>query len=1545
MSIRATPQRRLILASAVIAFVAMLGMAAAAQAQAVDTRFWVTDGNINATVQSGDTLYLGGNFTYVGPNTGSGTSLSLITGAPVTNSPRVDGQVLAVASDGAGGWYLGGQFTKVGGVARQHLAHLLADQSLDPWDPSPDGAVLAIATSGSRVFVGGTFTTIGGQSRSRIAALDAGSGLATPWAPEADGPVQALVLQGATLYAGGQFTSIGSQPRLRVAALDTTTALASAWAPDANGFVQALAVRDSLVYVGGGFTSIGGQPRVNLAAIDAGTGLAIAWNADVNGFVQALQTDSAAVYVGGGFTTIHSTPRNRLAALDLVTGAPTAWNPDVNNVVQTLTVRGGTVFAGGSFDQVGGQSRRFLAAIDAASGAPSAWQSDANSNVRASAVDGTNLFVGGDLTSVGGVRRSYLAALRLSTGEALAWDPGANNFVNALAYQSGVVYAGGTFTKIGVKSRNSIAAIDAATGIATNWNPSANNTIYALAVSGTKVYVGGGFTNIGGAARNRLAVLDVTTSLPTTWNPNANNIVYTLAVTSSAVYTGGQFTFVGGQVRSNIAALNLTNGQAMSWSPAIDGAVQSIAASSGVVYVGGGFTQVGPANRNNLAAIDRNTGIATAWNPGPDNFVQSIALAGGVLYAGGDFTHVGGAARSYLAAMDAATGSVLGWDPEPNNFIQAVAVAGPRVFAGGFFTNAGGTGVTGLMAVPTSAAPVPPTVSLLVPNGGETWAAGSTHDIVWSASGPSGVANVDLLYSTDGGATYPNVIALALPNSGVYHWSIPDIASTQVRMQVVAHDFIGLSSSDASAADFTIRRWAITASAAAGGTIAPAGVTNLLQGDSQAYSITPGAHRHIADVQVDGASVGAIALYTFGNVAADHTIAATFAIDTYTITATAGSDGTIAPVGSVQVPYGATQGYTITPAADHHVADVLVDGASVGAVTTYTFSNVSAAHTIAATFAVDTRVITASAGPDGSITPSGAVTVVKGAAQAFAIAASAAHHIADVLVDGVSVGAVSAYTFTNVTVDHTIAASFAIDATQIAAIAPAFTISPAHPTIEVPIELTGVNPDPVRAFSVSFQLSGGIALATGTSSVSEGGFLSTGGVTTSFQVVDHGAGSYTVDGAILGDGCGQSPSHGTLFTLTLAATAGTSGTGSVAITSSKLRDCTNQMIPFADGPAVNVPYDLLAPPVTLTAPSGGPARVLGAPQTITWTASDAAGIAGIDLVLSTDSGVTYAVTIASALPNTGSYPWNWGPVGAHLRVKVVAHDTNGNVGESASPADFEVVPLTLVTIAGPGGSIAPPGATHPTYGTDVPVTIAPIAGYRVTSVKVDGVEIGPANSYTFVAFITDHTLIATFADSTAPAVHVLLPNGHEGYVIGTTQLVKWTATDNVAVTGVDVLLSRAGAAGPYDTLATALPNTGQYSWDVNGPASTTARIKVVAHDADLNAGSDVSDADFSILSTAGVDDGPVTMFALAPLSPNPLRASGQLRFAVPREAHVHLALVDVQGREVLVLADGIYAAGRHSVPVASSAGLQPGLYFARMLAGGRSFTQRVLVMH
>ncbi len=221
-------------------------------------------------------------------------------------------------------------------------------------------------------------------------------------------------------------------------------------------------------------------------------------------------------------------------------------------------------------------------------------------------------------------------------------------------------------------------------------------------------------------------------------------------------------------------------------------------------------------------------------------------------------------------------------------------------------------------------------------------------------------------------------------------------------------------------------QFTVTASAGAHGSISPAGVTTLAFGALQTYTMLPDSLYRVLDVHVDGVSVGAVTTYTFANVAESHTIDAAFALTTYTITATAGANGSITPSGVTVVNHGDSLTYAMTPADHYHVADVLVDNVSVGAVGTYSFVDVTADHTIAVSFALDSYTITATAGPNGTITPSGTIVLGYGATQVFTMAGSGAYKVADVQVDGASVGAVTSYTFTNVTANHTIAATFAL---------------------------------------------------------------------------------------------------------------------------------------------------------------------------------------------------------------------------------------------------------------------------------------------------------------------------------------------------------------------------------------------------------------------------------------------------------------------------------------------------------------------------------------
>ena len=156
--------------------------------------------------------------------------------------------------------------------------------------------------------------------------------------------------------------------------------------------------------------------------------------------------------------------------------------------------------------------------------------------------------------------------------------------------------------------------------------------------------------------------------------------------------------------------------------------------------------------------------------------------------------------------------------------------------------------------------------------------------------------------------------------------------------------------------------------------------------------------------------------------------------ETFNITVTVGSGGSAEPNGTVSVGYGGSVTITFTPDPGYEIDSVIVDGQKVVVSgSSYTFSNVVANHTLEVSFKSSyvppvnpgtTYYIDASAGQGGPISPNGRVSVAAGSSRTFTIAAGERYEIADVLVDGVSVGAVSSYTFSNVQANHTITVTF-----------------------------------------------------------------------------------------------------------------------------------------------------------------------------------------------------------------------------------------------------------------------------------------------------------------------------------------------------------------------------------------------------------------------------------------------------------------------------------------------------------------------------------------
>lgn len=148
---------------------------------------------------------------------------------------------------------------------------------------------------------------------------------------------------------------------------------------------------------------------------------------------------------------------------------------------------------------------------------------------------------------------------------------------------------------------------------------------------------------------------------------------------------------------------------------------------------------------------------------------------------------------------------------------------------------------------------------------------------------------------------------------------------------------------------------------------------------------------------------------------------------TYTITVNQSPHGTILP-GTSTVTEGGSKTFSVTPHTGYYVANVIVDGESKGAVSSWTFSNVQENHVLTATFASDVSppdsfTITVSQSENGVISP-GTTTVAENEDAHFAITPDEGYVVEDVLVDGEPQGAISSYTFYNVASNHNLSATF-----------------------------------------------------------------------------------------------------------------------------------------------------------------------------------------------------------------------------------------------------------------------------------------------------------------------------------------------------------------------------------------------------------------------------------------------------------------------------------------------------------------------------------------
>lgn len=639
---------------------------------------------------------------------------------------------------------------------------------------------------------------------------------------------------------------------------------------------------------------------------------------------------------------------------------------------------------------------------------------------------------------------------------------------------------------------------------------------------------------------------------------------------------------------------------------------------------------------------------------------------------------------------------------------------------------------------------------------------------------------------------------------------------------VTSYTFTNVTSNHSiSVSTRVVPTYKITATAGTGGSISPSGSVTVSESMSETFDITAANGYNIKAVLVDGVDQGKISSYTFSNVTAAHTISASFELKTYTLTASAGANGSISPSGATEITHGESQTYTFTPASGYIVDSVKLDGNYVGSSSSYTVANIDKNHTISVSFKMPVYEITATAGSNGSISPEGTITLSKGDNQSFQISANSSYRIDSVFVDGEYVGRDSVFNFTNVLESHTIHATFKFKV-------PTVYITNTHggyveldngQTIYASGEYEVGNPKKPQNFH--FVAESGYQLD---SVVVDGSNMGS---------IEYYSQKVRQDVSMLGY---FSPT-GASYTLAISAGVGGSAnpTGNVVVASGD--DVTIAITPdfgyviddvlvggSSQGAVSTYTFSNVTANGTLSATFKAVAK-----HVISATANAGGTISPLgEISVNDGDSKTFTITadanwLIDQVLVDGS---DQGAIGSY---------TFNNVSAPHSiQAVFKELPKhTISAIAGVGGSISPSGNIQIAEGENASFDISVDLGYLIDSVLVDGVNQGSITTYQFNTVLADHTIKVVYKEvpkfvikATAGSGGSISPIGNVEVLDGDNQKFTISALSGFLIDAVLIDGSDLGALNEYTFTSVSSNHTIEANFVPDGtPIGPVSKVK------------------------------------------------------------------------------------------------------------------------
>ena len=382
MLLTMTRARALVLVASVVAGLAVVApMAQAESAQGVATtvaRTWSANGRVNAILDVGGAVIIGGDFTTVYSPTGVAYPADRVakyipaTGRFDTSFAAAANNTVKALTRSGSTLFIGGDFTTMNGSASESLAavDLATGASVSGFAGSTNIAVDALTAAGGWLYVGGPFTSVtdsaGAYARNYLARLDPQTGaFDAAWAPVVSARVRSMVTSGdgASAYIGGDFTTIDGKGSLgRIGKLDPATGvwdLGFVSGPTNQGVrspALAMSLEGNHLLVGAGGSGGG------CALLDATTGTT-QWSKHATGDVTGAVLKGNFSYCGGHFggaASFEGLDRNKIASVVTATGAITTFAPNINSALGIFSM-GETpdaVFVGGDFTRIGSSAQQ-----------------------------------------------------------------------------------------------------------------------------------------------------------------------------------------------------------------------------------------------------------------------------------------------------------------------------------------------------------------------------------------------------------------------------------------------------------------------------------------------------------------------------------------------------------------------------------------------------------------------------------------------------------------------------------------------------------------------------------------------------------------------------------------------------------------------------------------------------------------------------------------------------------------------------------------------------------------------------------------------------------------------------------------------------------------------------------------------------------------------------------------------------------------------------------------------------------------------------------